>query len=140
MFDDAKSANGTAVTTAKAVPHKAICNVMTISSTYIRHCRKFGGKNSAAYWLMLPESRINSAGRMSAPFQEAASNKSKKAHDMYQVRLRLGAAVWAKLCNGGWVTDDMRLNSKKVGHTSSPNQWGSSMHTTCSEEPAAGRY
>jgi len=44
---------------------------------------------------MLPESRIRSSGRMSAPFHEPASSSSSAAHDKYQVRLRFGAGTTA---------------------------------------------
>lgn len=44
---EAISAMGMAVITARAVPQRAICSVTTISSTYIRHWLKLGGKKSA---------------------------------------------------------------------------------------------
>src|SRR3990167_11262641 len=44
---------------------------------------------------MLPESRIRSSGRMSAPVHEPASSSKSAAQDRYQVRLRLGAGTTA---------------------------------------------
>src|SRR3989338_5136659 len=56
---------------------------------------------------MLPESFHRSSGRMSAPFQDAASNTSRMPHDRYQARLRLGAVVLANVASEGFKAEDM---------------------------------
>lgn len=89
---------------------------------------------------MLPESRNNSAGRMSAPCQDAASKRRKKAHDKYQVRLRLTVAVLARSCKGREVTEDMGLNSKQKGQTSKPIQCGPWLHSLCSHGPTSNVF
>src|SRR3990167_464602 len=56
---------------------------------------------------MLPESFHRSSGRMSAPFQDAASNTSRMPHDRYQARLRLGDEVLASVASDGFKAEDM---------------------------------
>src|ERR1700761_871917 len=79
-LDDASSASGTEQTTASAVPHSAISTVTSSSERSLRQSENCGGKNPCTYWAMLPLDWISSSGRMSAPFQLAASIASSAPH------------------------------------------------------------
>src|SRR5215510_13497708 len=76
MVAEQAKPQGIAHSTARAVPHNAICSVTTISCRYRLQSLKLGGKKPEAYFAMLPASRTRSPGRMSAPFQDAARSAS----------------------------------------------------------------
>ena len=88
----------------------AICKVTNISSTYIRHCEKFGGKNSAAYFAIFPESRINSIGRISAPCHDPTSKSKNKVQQTYQVTLLLEAELLASF----WISGERECIYRKM--------------------------
>src|SRR5262245_22020761 len=66
----------------------------------MRQSRKFGGKKLLAYSAMLPESRIKSPGRMSAPFHDATNTASTSPQPNRVQRLRLGKSAAASAAAG----------------------------------------